>query len=95
MRDSERGLGCGGSGISQSCGIEAAEGLVERRYVAELGVVGEDRKRIRQDIFDEPVKRFLGADFDKDPRARFVECMESLDKLDGGGKSVSGSGGYG
>ena len=66
---------------------EAAQGVVERRHVALLGVVGgeADDRVVAEHVGGEALQRVLRADLDEDPRALVVERAQALDELHGRG----------
>ena len=68
-------------------GPQAAQGVVERRHVALLGVVaGEaDDRVVAEHVGGEALKRVLRADLDEDPRALVVQGVQALDELHGRG----------
>ena len=68
---------------AEAGGPEAAEGVVERRHVALLGVVaGEaDDRVVAEHIRGEALQRMLRADLDEDPRALVVQRAQPLQEL--------------
>ena len=68
---------------AQAGGPQAAEGVVERRHVALLGVVaGEaDDRVVAEHVRGEALQRMLRADLDEDPRALVVQRAQPLHEL--------------
>ena len=76
-----------GSADAEARGPEPAQRMVERRLLAHLRVVGEERDHAlapAEHVFDEAMERLLGAHLDEDAGARRVECLEPLHELHGG-----------
>ena len=72
------GGGSGGDGrllgIAEPGRVQPAQRLVERRDIADLGVVGEQREYVvAEHVLDEAVQRLLRADLDKYPGACRVQ----------------------
>ena len=68
---------------AEARGPQAAQGVVERRHVALLGVVaGEaDDRVVAEHVGGEALQRVLRADLDEDPRALVVQRVQALDEL--------------
>ena len=91
-----RGCGCGqvlsrrwlpgGGPVTEAGRVQAAERGVERRDVAELRVVGEQREDVgvrAEHVVGEALQRLLRPDLDEYPRPRVVQGPQALDPLDG------------
>ena len=66
--------------------VEAAQRLVERRGVLELGMIREQREHVvvfAQHILDEAVQRLLRTHFHKYARAGLIQRAQPLDELHG------------
>ena len=66
------------------CRVEAAQRLVERHHVVQLGVVGEQRHdvaAVAEHVVDEALQGLLRADLDEDARAGGVQRLQALDEL--------------
>ncbi len=73
---------------AQPRGVEAAQRLVEADAIAELGVVGVERERLRtvgEHVVDEARQRALRANLHEEPNPRCVERLEPLHELHRGG----------
>ena len=73
----------------ETCGVQAAQRLVERDEVALLRVVGEQRGHVvvlrAQDVLDEAVQGLLRAHLDEHACAGVVQRLHAPDELDRGG----------
>src|SRR5581483_4363147 len=72
------------SAATHTCGIQAAQSLVECWDIAKFWMIGEhcdDIAMCAEHIFSESLQRFLRSDFDKDPCTRVVQRPQALDEL--------------
>ncbi len=73
-----------GSGCAEPSGVQAAQRLVERHGVRQLGMIGRQREHLwqmPQRVVGQPGERALGPNLDQGADAIGVEALEPLDEL--------------
>src|SRR5205814_1796560 len=75
----------GGRAVAEAGRVQAAQRLVERHVVGELGVVGEQREHVvvcgTEDVLHEAVQGLLRPDLDEDPGTGVVQRAQAGDEL--------------